>query len=126
MGDDAEKIVSLEHKIFKQDEIIQSLTEKSHNFDIEQTKILGELKGINSSYHRLDVQLIKYMDEGRAATQKIYKRFDKFDDELKDSFKERDDDIVDLRIESAKVNTRQLIYASIMFTMITIGVRFLL
>lgn len=123
---DSEKIATLEKTVFKQDEQIQVLNEKSHEFDIELTKVMGVLKGVTSSYHRLDVQLVRYMDEGREATQKIYKRFDSFDDELKESFKERDKEIVDLRIDSAKVNTKQLIYASIIFTGITIGVRFLL
>lgn len=126
MSDETEKIASLQKIVFKQDEMIQTLTEKSHEFDIELTKILGALKGVNSSYHRLDVQLTKYINEGREATKEIYKRFDSFDNELKESFKERDKEIVDLRIDSAKVNTRQLIYATVAFTVITIGVKFLL
>ena len=123
---DSEKIATLEKTVFKQDELLQSLSEKSHEFDIELTKVMGVLKGVTSSYHRLDVQLTRYMDEGREATQKIYKRFDSFDNELKASFKERDKEIVDLKIDSAKVNTKQLIYASIMFTIITLGVKYLL
>lgn len=116
---DTEKIATLEKTVFKQDEMIQILNEKNHEFDIELTKILGALKGVNSSYHRLDVQLVKYMDEGREATQKIYKRFDSFDDELKESFKERDIELTNLKVSQAKM----LAWATAAFTIVTIVIQ---
>lgn len=119
MRDDAEKIISLENKVFKQDEIIQALTDKNHEFDIELTKILGALKGVNSSYSRLDEQL-------KETTKEIYHRFDSFDIELKESFKERDKKIIDLRIESAKVNTKLIIYAGAVFTVISVVTQILI
>ena len=112
MSDEAEKITSLGSTVFKQDKLIQDLNERCHQFDIELTKVLSALKNINSSYSRLDVQL-------KETTKEIYKRFDSFDNELKGSLEKRDKKIVDLRIDAAKVNTRLVIYAGLVFFVIS-------
>ena len=109
----------LQDKIFKQDETITDLGEKHHELELKLCKVIGTLTKIDESQVKLNNQIIKHIDEEAAAVIAVHNRINLMDSELKESFKTRDEKIVDLQIESAKVNTRQLIYATIAFTIIT-------
>ena len=107
-----DRMVALEKLIAEQQRELKKMGDRSHEFDIELTKVTEALKNVSQLDHRLT-----------ETTRGIYKRFDTLDGELKDSFEKRDQKIVDLQIDNAKVNTRQLIYASVSFTVITIMVQ---
>lgn len=119
MSNEAERITSLETKVFAQEDTITELRNQHHEFDIKLVKITSELTRNNE---------LQTVLEGQVTS--IYDRLFLMDSELKISFEKRDLRIVDLQIESAKVNTRQLVYASVAFTVITvliqIGIRLLI
>lgn len=117
MDDHSEKIKLIERTIFLQEDKIKEL---SHKVDLELAAALSSLKNVIKSHSHLNARLEKHLDKDEEITKEIYRRFDSLDEELKDSFEKRDDKIVDLQIDSAKVNTKQLIYASVAFTAINI------
>jgi hypothetical protein len=119
MSDNEEKIKSLEAAVFRQDEAITELREQNHKFDLDLCKMSGTLSKVDNSQTELKETVNKYMDKDETTINGIFNLIRSMDAELKNSFKIRDEKIVQLQIDSAKVNTKQLIYGGVIFTVIT-------
>lgn len=97
----AERIASLETKVFNQDNAITELRKQTREFELQLVKMVGTLTRVDESQVKLGKQL-KVMDN-----------------ELKASFKERDNEITKLRIGQAKI----FAYAVAVFTVISVAVQ---
>lgn len=120
------ELKELNDKVFKQDDVIKGLSDKQHELELKLCEFLGTLNKVDESQIKLNNHITKHIDKEEAAVIAVHERINLMDTELKESFKTRDDKIVELQIESAKVNTRQLIYASIAFTVITIVIQIII
>jgi len=114
------EIEELKQRVFHQSEKIKELNDKHHAADLTLVGITKTLEMINSSQIQLKDSIKDESNKNEAVTTGVYNRFRSMDSELKGSFKERDDKIVNLQLDSAKLNTRQLVYASVIFTVVTV------
>lgn len=126
MPDTVEKIASLETRVFKQDDTIEDMTQKQHEFELMLCDLKGTLSRVDDSQIELKDQFKEYVNEERDSVTGVYKYLRSMDAELKKSFKERDEKITDLRIEFAKVNTKMLIYAGIVFSLASVVIQYLM
>ncbi len=97
-------------RIFTQ---VNNLEEKHHELELQLCAVTGTLKRVED-----------HINDEENVVKNIYDRINKMDNELKDSFKSRDDKIVDLRIEFAKMNTKLLVYAGVIFFIISMTTQF--
>lgn len=126
MSDTAEKIASLETTVFKQEDTIEDMTQKQHEFELMLCDLKGTLSRVDDSQIELKDQFKEYANEERDSVKGVYKYLRSMDAELKKSFKERDEKITNLRIEFAKVNAKMLVYAGIVFTIASAFIQYLM
>lgn len=110
-------IASLKTMVGEHGKEIDLLRDKTYSVSNAVTTLSATLVRMEKNHEVMVERLQHHMDHEEAAFGKLYERLKIMDNELKGSFKERDDKIHELD----KTQVRLLAFATIVFGAVTIG-----